>query len=132
MTTTRRIGAESSQSRAALLDAAEQLMVEQGHAAVTSRRGASRAGLKTQLVHSYFRTMDDLYLEVFRRRAEEGLERQAEALRSAQPLRALWAFSNEPGGSAVALEFAALARHRPAIRSAVGAYAEQFRTRQLA
>jgi AcrR family transcriptional regulator len=132
MTSNRRIGAESSQSRAALLDAAEQLMVEQGHAAVTSRRVASRAGLKPQLVHYYFRTMDDLYLEVFRRRAEEGLERQAEALRSAQPLRALWAFSNEPGGSAVALEFAALARQRPAIRSAVGAYAEQFRTRQLA
>ena len=39
-----------------------------------SRRGGSRpkAGLKPQLVHYYFRTMDDLFLEVFRRRAEEG------------------------------------------------------------
>ena len=132
MSTSRRLGAESSLTRVALLDAAEQLLIEEGYAAVTSRRVASRAGLKPQLVHYYFRTMDDLFLEVFRRRAEMGLERQAEALGSAQPLRALWEFSNERGGAALALEFAALARHRPEIRSSVGAYAEQFRIRQLA
>ena len=34
---------------------------------------------------SYFRTMDDLFLDVFRCRGEEGLQRQAEALASAQP-----------------------------------------------
>ncbi|WP_426571485.1 TetR/AcrR family transcriptional regulator [Aquihabitans sp. McL0605] len=132
MASSRRIGAESSLTRAALLDAAEQLMLEEGYAAVTSRRVASRAELKPQLVHYYFRTMDDLYLEVFRRRAEQGLERQADALASPQPLRALWAFSNEGGGTALTMEFAALARHRPAIRAEVGGYAEQFRIRQLA
>ena len=46
---------------------------EEGYAAVTSRRVADAAGLKPQLVHYYFRTMEDLFLEVFRRRAEEGL-----------------------------------------------------------
>ena len=132
MATSRRIGAESSETRAALLDAAERLMLEQGYAAVTSRRVASAAGLKPQLVHYYFRTMDDLYLEVFRRRAEDGLERQAEALQSPQPLRALWAFSNERGGTALTMQFAALARHRPAIGAEIGAYAEEFRVRQLA
>ena len=132
MTASRRIGAESSKTRAALLDAAEQLMLDEGYAAVTSRRVAARAGLKPQLVHYYFRTMDDLYLEVFRRRAEDGLERQAQVLGSAQPLRALWEFSNERGGTALTMEFAALARHRPAISSAIGAYAEEFRTQQLA
>lgn len=132
MASTRRIGAESSETRAALLDAAERLMLAEGYAAVTSRRVASAAGLKPQLVHYYFRTMDDLYLEVFRRRAEVGLERQAQALESPQPLRALWEFSNERGGAALALELAALARHRPAIRAEIGAYAEQFRIRQLA
>ncbi|EUA30299.1 bacterial regulatory s, tetR family protein [Mycobacterium xenopi 4042] len=55
-----------------LLDAAEQLMLEEGYAAVTSRRVAQKAALKPQLVHYYFRTMDDLFLAAFRRRAEEG------------------------------------------------------------
>ena len=69
----RRIGAPDAKNRGLLLDAAEQLMLEEGYAAVTSRRLASKAGLKPQLVHYYFRTMEDLFLEVFRRRAEEGL-----------------------------------------------------------
>ena len=34
-------------------------------------------------MHYYFRTMEDLYLAVFRRRAEQGLEAQAQALKSA-------------------------------------------------
>ena len=62
MTATRRIGAEDSSTRAALLDAAQQLMLDEGYAAVTSRRVAAQAGLKPQLVHYYFRTMDDLFL----------------------------------------------------------------------
>ena len=56
-----------------LLDAAEQLMLDDGYAAVTSRRVADKAGLKPQLVHYYFRTMDDLFEAIFRRRAEQGL-----------------------------------------------------------
>ena len=82
MTSARRIGAPDAKNRALLLDAAEQLMLEEGYAAVTSRRLAGRAGLKPQLVHYYFRTMEELFLEVFRRRAEEGLEVQARALQS--------------------------------------------------
>ena len=50
-------------------------MIEEGYAAVTSRRLANKAGLKPQLVHYYFRTMEELFLEVFRRRAEEGSAR---------------------------------------------------------
>ncbi|HEY6427499.1 MAG TPA: helix-turn-helix domain-containing protein, partial [Acidimicrobiales bacterium] len=82
MTTNRRIGAETSKTRTVLLDAAEKLMLEEGYAAVTSRRVAAAAGLKPQLVHYYFRTMDDLFLALFRRRAEQGLERQARAFDS--------------------------------------------------
>ncbi len=95
MASNRRIGAEDSETRAALLDATEQLMLEDGYAAVSSRRIAGRAGLKPQLVHYYFRTMDDLFLAAFRRRAEAGLERQVQAIASEQPLRALWALSDE-------------------------------------
>ena len=52
-------------------------MLEEGYAAVTSRRVGREAGISSQLVHYYFRTMDDLFLEVFRRRAEEGFGRFA-------------------------------------------------------
>jgi AcrR family transcriptional regulator len=130
MTATRRIGAEDSATRAALLDAAQQLMLEEGYAAVTSRRVAAAAGLKPQLVHYYFRTMDDLFLALLRRGAEQNLERQARALASPQPLRALWAFSTDPAGTTLTMEFSALANHRKAIREELATYAEQFRRLQ--
>ena len=46
MTSPRRIGAPDAKNRVVLLDAAEQLLIEEGYAAVTSRRVADRAGLK--------------------------------------------------------------------------------------
>lgn len=131
MSSTRRIGAETSRTRAVLVDAAEELMLEEGYAAVTSRRVAARANLKPQLVHYYFRSMDDLFLAIHRRRVEQGLERQAQALASAQPLWALWDFSRDPRGTALTMEFVALANHRKAIRVEIASSAEQFRVEQL-
>ena len=130
MSTTRRIGAEDSATRTALLDAALELMLEEGYAAVTSRRVAARAGLKPQLVHYYFRTMDDLFLALVRRGAEQNLERQARALESPQPLRALWELGNDPTGTMLTMEMSALANHRKAIRAELAAYAERFREQQ--
>ena len=92
----RRIGAEDSKTRAQLLDAAEQLLLEEGYAAVTSRRVAAKAGLKPQLVHYYFRTMDDLFLEVFRRRAEENLARFERAVADDGSLRDAVAAQRRP------------------------------------
>ncbi len=130
MTSARRIGAPDAKNRGVLLDAAEQLMLEQGYAAVTSRRVADAAGLKPQLVHYYFRTMDDLFSAVFRRRAEEGLAAQAEALDSPQPLWALWRFSTDPAGTRLTMEIMGLANHRKALRSEIAYYAERFRDEQ--
>ena len=131
MTSTRRIGTETSLTRAVLVDAAEELMLEEGYAAVSSRRVAARANLKPQLVHYYFRTMDDLFLAVHRRRVEEGAERQARALASDQPLWALWDYSRDPRGTALTMEFIALANHRKAIQAQIAASAERFRAEQL-
>ncbi|AGP62377.1 MULTISPECIES: TetR/AcrR family transcriptional regulator [Mycobacterium] len=130
MTSARRIGAPDAKNRGLLLDAAEQLMLEEGYASVTSRRLASRAGLKPQLVHYYFRTMDELFLEVFRRRAEEGLQAQARALQSPQPLWALWRFGTDPGFTRISMEFMALANHRKEMRAEIAYYAERFREEQ--
>ena len=130
MTSARRIGAPDAKNRAVLLDAAEQLMLEEGYAAVTSRRVAEKAALKPQLVHYYFRTMDELFLAAFRRRAEEGLEVQAQVLAAPQPLWALWRFSTDPAATAITSEFIALANHRKALKAEIAYYAERFREEQ--
>jgi AcrR family transcriptional regulator len=129
MASARRIGAPDAKNRGVLLDAAEQLMLDEGYAAVTSRRVAEKAGLKPQLVHYYFRTMDDLFLAVFRRRAEQGLVDQAQALKSPKPLWALWRFGTDPAASRLTMEIMGLANHRKA-RAEIAYYAERFRAEQ--
>lgn len=127
----RRIGATDSQSRARLLDAAEQLLLAEGYAAVTSRRVAAQAGLKPQLVHYYFRTMDDLFVEVFRRRADANLERVERAVAADGSLQALWRLNADLRGASFTTEFVALANHRKAVRAEVARYAERYRAAQL-
>ncbi len=130
MTSARRIGAPDAKKRGVLLDAAEQLMLEEGYAAVTSRRLASKAELKPQLVHYYFRTMDDLFLAVLHRRAEKSMQVQARALQSPQPLWALWQIGTDPGFTRITMEFMALANHRKAMRAELAYYAERLRSEQ--
>jgi TetR/AcrR family transcriptional regulator len=128
----RRIGAKDSRTREKLLDAAEQLMLTEGYAAVTSRRVGQQAAISAQLVHYYFRTMDDLFLEVFRRRADEGLARFERAIAAKPTLRTVWGSLHDGSGSSFNLEFVALANHRKAIRAEIASYAERFRTMQIA
>jgi AcrR family transcriptional regulator len=128
---TRRTGTEGSKTRAVLLDATAHLMRAEGYAAVSSRRVASAAGVTGALVHYYFPTLDDLFLAVFRRGAEQNLERHERALGEAQPLRALWGFSLDPAGTALFVEFIALANHRKAIKREIAAYSKRFRKLQV-
>jgi AcrR family transcriptional regulator len=131
VTSPRRIGATDSKTRAQLLDAAERLLLEEGYAAVTSRRVAAAADLKPQLVHYYFRTMDDLFLEIFRRRAEQNLERLDREVAKDGSLRNIWRLNADPRGAGFLIEFAALANHRKAIRKEIADYAERYRAAQL-
>ncbi len=127
----RRIGAADSKTRARLVEAAETLLLEEGYAAVTSRRVGARAGLKPQLVHYYFRTMDDLFIEVFRRRAEANFTRFERSMAADPSLRTLWRLNADLHGAAFSVEFVALANHRKAIRAEIARYAERFRSAQL-
>lgn len=131
-TAPRRVGAGDSGTRQALIRAAQEIMLAEGYAAVTSRRVAAAAGVKPPLVHYYFPTMDDLFLAAFRSGAEANLEVQRKALASGRPLQAMWEVNNDRRGTALLLEFMALANHRKEIRSEVAAYAERFREAQLA
>ena len=130
-TSARRIGTKDSATRAQLVDAAEKLLIEEGYAAVTSRKLAAAAGLKPQLVHYYFRTMDDLFLEVFQRQAEANITRFEAAVAEGVSLQTLWRMNNNARAAALTIEFVALANHRKTIRAEIGRYAERFRAAQL-
>ncbi|WP_425826282.1 TetR family transcriptional regulator [Streptomyces fractus] len=130
MTAPRRMGTETSKTRLLLLDITERLMLEEGYAAVGVRRVAREAEVAPALVLYYFRTLDDLFLAVLRRRGDAELKRQAQALSGPQPLRALWRLSSHPG-NALTTEFAALANHRKTIRAELAATAERYREAQL-
>ena len=131
MASTRRMGPESAATRTALMDATETVMREEGYAAVTSRRLGARAEVSPQLVHYYFRTMDELFVELFRRRAEANLQRVEEAIDADGSLRTLWELNADPRGAAFMIELVALANHRTEIRAEIARYAERFRAMQL-
>lgn len=126
----RRKSNDDSATRTAFLDAAEALMIEEGYAAVSSRRIANRAGLPNA-IHYYFETMDDLFIELFRRGATRSLARQEEVLSSPQPLWAFWDLLLDRANGNLNMEFIALANHRKAIRSEIAESSRAFRRRQL-
>lgn len=130
MVSMRRIGGEGSTTRAQLLDAALDLMREEGYAAVTSRKLASHAGLKPQLVHYYFRTMDDLFLALFQRVSSSMFEKQGAPAVSDRPLNDLWATSLNAPDAVLIIEFMAVANHRKVLRSAIAEFGQKLRQRQ--
>jgi len=127
----RRIGAENSLTRTALLDAAEKLMRREGYAAVTSRKLASVAKLTPQLVHYYFRTMDDLFLALWQRFVDKNIARHSQALSKTEPSRALWDMFRKSADIALEVEFMALAHHRKAFRNRLARDGDQFRRMQI-
>lgn len=110
---------KGSAKRALLLDTAEKLIVEEGYAAVSTRRVALEAGLKPPLVHYYFPTTEDLLLAVYQRAAERSHQRTLDALAGAQPLEAFWTLSKDSAHTGLGTEFYALANHRKEIRSEI-------------
>lgn len=116
--------------RTLILDTAEKLMLDEGYAAVSTRRVAKEAGLKPPLVHYYFPTTDDLFIAVYRRAAEHELEKLNEALASQPSLQTLWSFAGHSDRIALALEFMALANHRKVIQEEIARSTELVRRRQ--
>lgn len=132
MSTRRRIGSPSSETRLKLLQAAEQLMREEGHAQVTSRKLAQHAGLKPQLVHYYFRTMDDLFEALFRSASEHQLALLDKIATSEDPLTGLFELSCDPSSAALQLEFLALANHRKGLHGLIAEFGAELNRRESA
>lgn len=103
-------------------------MLRDGYAAVTSRRVEREAGIK---LHYHFGTLDDLFIAVVRRRGEQNLARLADALASADPIRAWWQQASEPSGNRLLVELTAAANHRPALQAEVATLARKVRRMQI-
>jgi AcrR family transcriptional regulator len=124
-------GDRTTSTRDALLDAAEVIMLDEGYAAVSTRRVAAVAGTDKALVHYYFGTMDDLFIALFTRNAQLGAERLGHALASPQPLWAVWDAMRDQSSTALMTEFIALANHRKVVKAVMVENSRKFRRMQL-
>ena len=119
MARTRDADGEDRESREALiLDATEELLLEVGYGAVSTRKVAKRAGVTPPLVHYYYKTTDELMIAVYRRAAQYSHTVQTQALIDGG-IVALWQAVSDRKRMALALEFMAMANHRPAIREEI-------------
>jgi AcrR family transcriptional regulator len=127
--TPRRVGAETSKTRDALLDCVEQMMLSEGYASVTYRALGTKAEVTPSLVQYYFPTLDDIFLAAIQRYSERNSVVLAKALeaRSDDPLHALWDFSWDEATGALMTEFMALGNHRKSIQSAIADVTNQVR-----
>ncbi|MBN2624061.1 MAG: TetR/AcrR family transcriptional regulator [Acidimicrobiales bacterium] len=74
----------------ALLDAAESLLVEVGYAGITVRRLAERAGVNHGLVHYYFGSMEEVFLQTLERFTDQLIERQRQLYAAEVPFAQKW------------------------------------------
>ena len=69
-----------------ILDAARDLLVEEGYGGTSTRAVAERAGTRMSLVHYHFGGKQQLLVAVLERQNEELLARQRELYAGAEPL----------------------------------------------
>ncbi|MCH7585566.1 MAG: TetR family transcriptional regulator [Acidobacteria bacterium] len=123
-------------SRKALLDAAEQLLIAKGHAAITVRSVATQAGVNHGLVRYYFQTLDNLLLEAFDRFSHELFERQRILYAEDRPFIEKWRSAmgyieiedRKSGYSKLWLEMQAMAWNRPDLQTRLQDVNRQWRT----
>jgi AcrR family transcriptional regulator len=130
MASRRRLGRGNSTTRAAILEAAAKLLLAEGASALTSRRISQQAGIKSQLVHYYFRTMEDLIVTLMQGAGDEVLRSLARVAASHQPLQGVWEHALESRSSELVTGLLALARDHERVRAEAIRYAEQGRGMQ--
>ncbi|MEP7345168.1 MAG: TetR/AcrR family transcriptional regulator [Gemmatimonadaceae bacterium] len=72
------------------LDAAERLLVDVGYAAITTRKLADEAGANLGLVHYYFGSMEEVFLQVLERFTDQLIARQRAMYASPAPYIEKW------------------------------------------
>jgi AcrR family transcriptional regulator len=123
-----------SRTAEALLDAAERLLVDVGHAGISTRRVAAEAGANQGLVHYYFGSIDELFVQVLERFTERLIARQRAMYSGEGPFlekwRAAWRFQEDDldaGYSRIWLELQALSWSRPSLRPRIAAVNAEWR-----
>jgi AcrR family transcriptional regulator len=114
-----------------MLDGAEDVLREEGYGALTSRCIADRIGVKQRLVYYYFKTMDDLIVETFRRLAVREMDRLKRAVESKKPVQGIWEIFAETADTRLVSEFMALANRSTALRKEVKEFIRKTRNMQI-
>jgi AcrR family transcriptional regulator len=115
------------------LDAAERLLVEVGHAGITTRRLAEEAKANHGLVHYYFGSMENLLVRVLERFTERLIERQRALYAADLPFIEKWRTAmrylveEDVTYQRVWLELQALAWNRPELRERVAHVHDEWR-----
>ncbi len=115
----KRIRRNPETTRGMILDMTEKLMIEEGYAAVSSRRIARELGLNAATVHYYYPVTDDIFIDLHRRMTERQMEKLRTVVEADNPLRTFWEIQADGTQSALGVEFLALANHREAVRKAL-------------
>jgi len=107
----------------ALLDAAERLLAEAGHAGVTTRRLAEAAGLNHGLVHYYFGSNENLLMHALERFTHRLISRQRELYTADMPFAEKWQtamrylVADDVSYQKIWLELQAMAWNNPGIKA---------------
>ncbi len=125
------MGPKGSDVWLSMLDAAEVILNEEGAVALTSRLVAERTGVKQRLVYYYFRTMDELIVETFRRLAARERARLEEGLKSRHSVRNMWNVYVETSDTRLVSEFMALTHRIEDLRVEVRDHVEVCRQLQI-
>jgi AcrR family transcriptional regulator len=122
-----------SAAEEALLDAAERLLVEVGHAGITTRRVAEEAGVNHGLVHYYFGSIENLFVRVLERFTAELTARQRAMYASDVPFIEKWRqamrylVADDVAYEKIWFELQALAWNRPELRERVASVNDEWR-----
>jgi len=118
----------------AFLDAAERLLIEVGHAGITTRRLASEAGLNPGLVHYYFGSLDEVLVQALERFTGRLIQRQRAMYETDLPFIEKWRTAMEyleedlaAGYPKIWLELQAFGWNRPEIRERVAGVNAEWR-----
>ena len=134
MASTARTAPARSATVDAFLDAAERLLVQVGHAGISTRRLAAEAGANQGLVHYYFGSLDELFVQVLERFTERLVARQREMYAAEgsfiEKWRTAWRFQEddlEAGYSKIWLELQALSWNRPDLQPRIARVNAEWR-----
>jgi len=127
-------GSHFPDAQEALFDAAERLLVEVGYAGIEARRLAEEAGVNHGLVHYYFGSIDELFVQVLERFTDRLVARQREMYAADVPFiekwRTAWRFQEqdlEAGYSKIWMELQALSWSQPELRPRVARVTGEWR-----